>query len=141
MVRRGRRFESVRGLPKSACKSALCCWLSVEHADTFRTHPRYARRTATSRGVVRHVCRKRGRGVRLKKLPANMKLPLPAGGGNLPRFPSREGVSEKGHRELASGVEVGWRSATNASSPVNVNGSTGLASVPSRSWLGRVSDA
>jgi len=36
---------------------------SVEHTDIFRTHPRYARRTAISRGVVRHVCRKRGRGV------------------------------------------------------------------------------
>src|SRR5215207_1452829 len=78
---------------------------------------------------------------RLKKLPANRKLRLPAGAGTLTPSPSREGVSEKGHRELASGVEVGSRSATNASSPVNVNGSPGLASRPSRSRLGRVSDA
>ena len=69
MVGGGRRFESVRGLPYSACKSALCCCLRVEHTDTFRTHFRYARRAATSCVVSRHDSDKAGRRVGQKLLP------------------------------------------------------------------------
>ena len=34
--------------------SALLCCLRIEHADTFRTHLRYARRIATPRDVFLH---------------------------------------------------------------------------------------
>src|SRR5262249_39209059 len=46
---------------------ALCCCLFVERADTFRTHLRYARRTATSRDVFRA----RPREARLRRLQRN----------------------------------------------------------------------
>src|SRR5215211_34098 len=36
------------GLPKVPANRRLWCCLLVEHANTFRTHLRYARRTATS---------------------------------------------------------------------------------------------
>ena len=58
MVRRGSTVRVRQRAYLKCLQSALCCCLSTEHADTFRTHLRYARRTATSRVVFRHVCDK-----------------------------------------------------------------------------------
>jgi hypothetical protein len=49
LIERGSTVRVRQSLEASACKTALSCCLSIEHADTFRTHLRYARPIATSR--------------------------------------------------------------------------------------------
>ena len=54
MVRRGSTVRVRQRASQSSCKLALCSCLTVERADTFRTHSRYARRTASLCDVRRH---------------------------------------------------------------------------------------
>jgi hypothetical protein len=78
------------GLPKVPANRQLCCCLSAEHADTFRTHLRYARRTATSGVVFRHVCDKAGRQVDQEIPPLRSNFCRP-GWRDLDPFPAERG--------------------------------------------------
>jgi hypothetical protein len=122
---RGRRFESVRGLTQSACNSALYCCLSAEHADTFPTHLRYARRTATSRVVFRHVCDKTGRQVEqvISPLRGNSCCPgwrdldpFPTGGGHgQPNQTAAQLEAAGPARCCGSSRRTSWRSSSSLS--------------------------
>jgi hypothetical protein len=54
MVRRGSTVRVRQRACMKCLQMALLCCLNLEHADTFRTHLRYARRIATSRDAFRH---------------------------------------------------------------------------------------
>jgi hypothetical protein len=100
------------GLYEVPANRPLCCCLSVERADTFRTHLRYPRRTATSRGYSRHGAAT-GHRARLET-KALLKSAL--------RCPSRrehdhlspkEGVRQRvAERPCCLIVRIGWASET-----------------------------
>jgi hypothetical protein len=58
--------------------------LSAKHADTFGTHLRCARRTATSRVVFRHVCDKPARQVEQEIFPLRGNSCCPGWGALTP---------------------------------------------------------
>jgi hypothetical protein len=106
MVRRGRRFESVRGLKGSACKLALYCCLECR----TRGHISDTRLVRATQGDVSRRFLTRARpnenGELSRKLPANRRLRLArkARSGPLP--------VERGRRfESVRGLSVSSRSA------------------------------
>jgi hypothetical protein len=123
MVRRGRRFESARGLRQSACKSALCGCLLVEHADTKRTHLGYERRIAASRGAFRHLLADDGRG-------ANCGNLLLSGTSRCQRGRDLDPLSVvRGSLDALRATSAQWTGLENRFGPLSVR--RGFKSLPS----------